>query len=485
MANKSQITNSLLRNILIICLGSLQFGYHMGELNAASQYITCDYLDFENKPNGDGQCILMTSQQFALVTSIFSIGGLAGSFVSGKLADKKGRKVVCLYNSIGFVIGSLVVYFSKNISSFIVGRIILGLASGSSIVLTSLMISEIAPLEIKDSLGTFNQAFINIGILLVQTLSLKWAKPLIWRDLFVFSTIIALCQMALISFMLEETPRWLFNNGNESKARIILAKFRDNSLSHNELTQELYQKQTSNTELEEQNLSSTQLGDVEQQKVTITGWKEYLTAKKYRTSMIFVTIILVGQQLCGINSIILYSAQVITDLSGKNGDSLAKQVNFVISIVNAIFTFVSPKTISIIGRNLSLSLSALFMGICSLVIALSLQFSHLNVLIIFLIFFIIAFALGVGPIPFLIISDLTPLEARSVSQSFGTVNNWLGTFLVSYTFPILADIFGMPIVFSLFSFFAIGFAAIIYFKLPTVSHVDNHHNDDVEHERLL
>lgn len=88
--------------------------------------------------------------------------------------------------------------------------------------------------------------------------------------------------------------------------------------------------------------------------------------------------------------------------------------------------------------------------------------------------FIISFALGVGPIPFAIISDLTPSEARSISQSYGTVVNWVGTFLVSYSFPILAEMFGMATVFSMFALFSIMFAIFIFFKLPT----DKVHRDE-------
>lgn len=483
MTTKNGYTGVLIQNLLIICLGSLQFGYHMGELNAASQYITCGYLNNNTRNTGDGQCIRMNDKDFAMITSIFSLGGLAGSFVSGKLADLKGRKTVSLYNSIIFVIGSLVLYFSNSLFWFITGRIILGIASGSSIVLTSIMIGEIAPLELKDSLGTLNQASINIGILLVQTLSLKWAKPLVWRYLFIFSAFLAVCQFFSVIFWLEETPRWLSNDGKIQNAKDVLETLRNKNFTNRELREEL-NKSVSNTgnSKNQEYGSNPSINNIQEQEPSVVGWSEYLLSRKYRSSVIYVTIILVGQQLCGINSIILYSAKVITDLSGKDGDLLAKQVNFIISVVNAIFTFISPKTIIFFGRNLSLALSALLMGIFSLVIALSLQLGYLNVLILFLILFIVAFALGVGPIPFLIIGDLTPIEARSISQSFGTVNNWLGTFLVSYMFPILADIFGMPIVFSLFAFFAIGFAAIIFFKLPNET-VDN--SDDTDHQRLV
>lgn len=484
MATKNRLTGVLIQNLLIICMGSLQFGYHMGELNAASQYITCSYLGNNTQNTGDGQCIRMNDKDFALVTSIFSIGGLAGSFVSGKLADLRGRKALILYNSIIFLLGSLVLYFSNNLFWFITGRIILGIASGSSIVLTSLMIGEIAPSELKDSLGTLNQGSINIGILLVQTLSLKLAKPLIWRYLFVFSAVLALCQFFFASFCLEETPRWLSDNGNEQKAKEILANLRKENLSNRELSEEFNNSVSRTDNSENQEYGSSQSpSNSQQQEPSVVGWREYLLSSKYRNSVIYVTIILVGQQLCGINAIILYSAKVIRDLSGNDGDLLAKQVNFIISIVNAVCTFISPKTIIFFGRNLSLALSALFMGIFSLVIALSLQLGYLNVLILFLLLFIVAFALGVGPIPFLIIGDLTPIEARSISQSFGTVNNWLGTFLVSYMFPILADIFGMPIVFSLFAFFAIGFAAIIFFKLPDKTANSSSVGDD--HQRLV
>ncbi|XBW34882.1 hypothetical protein QEN19_000446 [Hanseniaspora menglaensis] len=475
--NNIKVSYFLLKNLLIVCAGSLLFGYHMGELNTASKYITCQYLN-ENPNVGDGKCIPMNSNQFALVTSVFSIGGLVGSFLCANIADKHGRKFVCLINSINFVIGSITIQYSKNLIFFIIGRIILGISSGSSIVLTSLVISEIAPIELKDSLGTLNQAFINIGLLLVQCLSMKWAKPLVWKKLFYFSSFVSLFQTLIVFFFLDETPRWLRDNGYKEKAKVVSKKLGFKTLETSNFSQETIVE--ANNSLNH-NSSIEPISYLPDQKRGLVGWKEYLTNKKYRTSVIFVTIILVGQQLSGINSIMLYSTQVITELSGKNGDSLAKKVNLLISVINVIFTCISPKAIDFFGTNQCLSISAFFMSFFSLMIAFSLQFKYLDLLIGFLVCFIIAFALGVGPIPFLIISGLTPFEARSTSQSFGTVNNWLGTFLVSYFFPVFSSVLGTPAVFAIFAFCSLGFSAIIHFKLPN----NNLLADDIEQQRLL
>lgn len=459
MIQDNTVSNTFYVNLLLVCLGSLQFGYHMGVLNSAGPYITCQYQDYSS---ADDVCIPMSSQQFAQVTSIFSVGGLIGSFLAGKLADAKGRKFTSLFNTAGFVIGSLILIYSTNVHLFSVGRLILGISSGSSIVFTSLMITEIAPSHMIDSLGTFNQSFINIGILIVQSLSIKYAKALIWKRLFIVSFVFSVMQFALSVVLLKESTKWLFESNKISQAKDVLRSLRSASISESQFIKDFKYITTDDNDLE--------LSDHPKQ---VIGWKEYLTNSKYKKSAMFVALILIGQQFCGINAIILYSTQVISDLSSKDQADLPTQVNFVISIVNTIFTFISPKTISFFGKKNSLSLSAFFMGISSLLITLSLSFKQLYLLIIFVIAFIICFALGVGPIPFAIISDLNPSEARTVSQSYGTVINWIGTILVSYSFPILAEMLGMSTVFCMFALFSIFFGLFIYSKLPTkASHVE-------------
>lgn len=454
MTSEIKVSNTFYINLLLVCLGSLQFGYHMGALNSAGPYITCKYLDYSSI---DDICIPMDSQQFAQVTSVFSLGGLIGSFFAGKLADLKGRKYASILNALGFVIGSFILIISNNVHSFLLGRWILGVSSGSSIVITSLMITEIAPIHMRDSLGTFNQAFINIGILLVQFLSIRYAKAIIWKSLFKISLVFSIFQVILLTLLLKESTKWLFETNDLIKAKEVLRSLRSSEITEFELLKDFKNITTDNEDLENNTDGSR----------FVIGWKEYLTNSIYKKSALFVAIILVGQQFCGINSIILYSTQLIGDLTSDAQAALPSQVNFGISVVNTVFTFISPKTISIVGKKNSLSLSALCMGITSLLITLCLTTKHLYLLITFVVAFIISFALGVGPIPFAIISDLTPSEARTVSQSYGTVINWIGTFFVSYSFPILADIFGLASVFSLFAIFSIVFSIFIYFKLPT------------------
>lgn len=459
MTHDNKVSTTFYVNLLLVCLGSLQFGYHMGVLNSAGPYITCQYPDHSSV---DDVCIPMSSQQYAQVTSIFSVGGLIGSFIAGKLADAKGRKFTSLFNTIGFIIGSLILIYTTNVNSFLVGRLIMGISSGSSIVFTSLMITEMAPMHMIDSLGTFNQSFINIGILLVQSLSIKYAKALIWKRLFIVSFVFSAIQFALTVALLKESTKWLFENNKISQAKAVLRSLRSASISESNFVKDFKYITADDSDLE--------LNDHPKQ---VIGWSEYLTSSKYKTSAIFVTLILIGQQLCGINAIILYSTQVISDLSSKNKTDLPTQVNFVISIVNTIVTFISPKTISFLGKKNSLSVSAFFMGISSLLITVSLSFKQLYLLITFVIVFIVCFALGVGPIPFAIISDLNPSEARTVSQSYGTVVNWIGTILVSYSFPALAAMLGMSTVFCMFALFSIFFGLFIWFKLPTkAEHAD-------------
>lgn len=131
----SGLTLNLISSVSVICLGSLQFGYHMAELNSPELVLSCKrsqpgpvpYRDSFFGRNGFKQCIPMTPDQIGLVTSIFSIGGLFGSFYVGHLADKYGRKKTSLLHCLLYIIGSTINGLSNTYASLLLGRFICGL----------------------------------------------------------------------------------------------------------------------------------------------------------------------------------------------------------------------------------------------------------------------------------------------------------------------------------------------------------------------
>ncbi|SMN22573.1 similar to Saccharomyces cerevisiae YGL104C VPS73 Mitochondrial protein [Maudiozyma saulgeensis] len=421
------LTRNLLLATAVACLGSIQYGYHIAELNAPEQFLVCPNDSHSSGIiNSSPQCITMTDQQFGAVTSIFSIGGLVGSFFIGNYASKYGRRLTSLYVSVLAFLGSLVMFMAGSFNSLLLGRFIVGISCGSAIVITPLFINEIAPSQWKGALGSMNQLSINLGILLTQTLALPLANLQDWRWLLAVGCILALLN-ALGWWYVGESPQWLVLHEHDTmKASINLAYLRDCSLQT--------AKQEMEQWVESSNNNNSESHDATQE---LTFWG-YITNPTYQRPRLAITLLLVGQQFSGINSIIFYGVKVVSQVVSQ----YAILVNFAISILNVIVTFIAGLIIDRSGRKPLLIVSTLVMSLMSLIISISIISGHSIMLIVSLFGFIIAFALGIGPIPFLIIGELSSAESMEQAQSYGTVCNWLATFVIGYTFPILNNVMG-------------------------------------------
>lgn len=454
------LTRTLIFSTFVTCLGSVQFGYHTAELNAPQSVLSCSEFKIptEGRPyddtwlgrHGMKQCVPLDDMDFGVITAVFCIGGLIGSCFAGPLADAVGRRTASMATSILGLIGSLVLFSSNSYAALFVGRIIVGLASGVYVVITSLFINEICPLELKGAFGSMNQLSINSGILLTQTLALKWADSYRWRWL-MFAGGIA----SVINFILwlgvEESPRWLLSKGHIYGAVRVLHKLRGGSYEAAKQEVQEWESEQSGSATGAQTYSPTK---------PPTPW-EYLRGAAYAKPRMAIAVILTAQQFCGINSIILYGVKVISQLLPDH----AIQVNFAISIINVVMTFVASLIIDRLGRRPLLMGSAAAMGVTALAISIGIKASMAVLLVVSTLLYVTSFALGLGPIPLLIIGELSAPSDIATAQSFGTVCNWLGTFVVAFAFPILHDMLG-GYVYMIFTFVALSFVSWVYRNVP-------------------
>ncbi|CCD25524.1 Vvs1p NDAI_0F02060 [Naumovozyma dairenensis CBS 421] len=470
----STLTTNLLFAIFVTCLGPIQFGYHIAELNAPQQVMSCD--DTATHPNSETgsldthglgwlenhglkQCIPMTDQQIGIVTAMFSIGGLIGSYYAGSLAERYGRKRVNLINNFCFALfGSLCMFTANNVIMLILGRVLVGIAAGVSIVVTSLYINDIAPVEWRGALGTMNQLSINLGILLTQTVALKYADVHSWRWIFFVGAFVALSNFVLW-FKIEESPRWLLGHRDQTSAEKALYKLRN--ATYQEVKQELQSWQRSiDSETDQEAHNSNINNNIHTKKLTLL---QYVKSSEFKKPREAISTILIGQQFCGINSIIFYGVRLVSELLPNQ----AVIINLGLSILNVIFTFISSSVIERFGRKPLLISSASAMSMMSFIIMISIMGEHAKLLVTSIYFYIIAFALGVGPIPFLIIGELSQdgNESKAMAQSYGTVCNWLATFVVGYGFPVLSKYID-GYVYLIFAIFAAWFAWHIKKAIP-------------------
>lgn len=394
----------------------------------------------------------MTPSDIGFVTLVFSIGGVVGSLFAASLSDWLGRKRLTFVNVFFFLLGSILETAAISKNSLAFGRLVSGLGAGACIVNTPVLLNEIADDSVKGFLGSLNQVSVNIGILLTQILGIPWATDFYWRRILGVGAVLAALNIIALIFM-KESPKWLVKKGRISEATATLKSLRKNPLD-SDISYEI-----------EQWVSELQGGAllpgtyVDTVKLVLV--KEYLTLPVYRPLRVVATGLMTAQQFCGINAVVFYGVLIVATLFPTH----AVILNCAISLVNVVVTYHSATVVDSRGRKPLLLTLVSVMGLSAFLVAFStvLGLGSLSVLAIFL--YIGAFAMGMGPIPFLLIAEVSQLCVTSMAQSYGTVMNWLATFVVGYFFPILNETIG-GWVFALFGCVCVGTVVVVGRYLP-------------------
>ncbi|KAK2590281.1 Bifunctional purine biosynthesis protein PurH [Conoideocrella luteorostrata] len=448
--------------IILLCfttLGPLQFGYHLAELNAPQDVITCHKKSIStavrvvswineairtSDKNHDGksgflqECIPMSEAAFATISSMFTVGGLIGALVAGPLASKKGRLFAMMFTSLMYAIGSATESISSSVVAMCFGRLFSGLGAGASTVIVPLYISEIAPPAERGLFGAMTQISINIGIIVTQTLGYFLSYGKAWRFIFSIGACISFVQ-GVGFFVVPESPAWLAAHGDPAKAKRILQRIRGTGFDIQEET--LHWGDDGATlarEPEEEVLLTRPDGAIPPSFSSFSttrhmGFVEVLTDLNTRPAIIAVVGIMVTQQFCGINSIIMYSVSLLADLLPISSALLT----IIISAVNLVMTIACAPLPDRLGRKTCLLISILGQGSSSLALAFSILFGVKVLSAIAVLFFVAFFAVGLGPVPFIMASELVSQEAVGATQSWCLAANYVATFVVAQFFPII------------------------------------------------
>lgn len=454
----SLLTKPLITATIVACLASVQYGYHMSELNGPGEVLSCQasvplpgvaYPGSFFDRMGRVECLSMDEKGLGFVTAIFSIGGLLSSLYAGVLVDLLGRKKLMIFNGVVYIIGSFIETVANNATGMAIGRFVSGLGAGCSIVVTPLFINEITPNELKGFLGSMNQVAINVGILLTQVLAVRWANSIQWRYLLVIGMVLGALNIIAV-FFIDESPKWLISKGRKQEAKQVLTDLR--GINYLGIDDEL-----SSFGIQDRLLPNPNTAN----KIQNISFYSYLTNKTFKNSLIAATALMAGQQFCGVNSIIFYGVSTIRKLV----PDYAVAINCFISLGNAVITFSAAPFIDKYGRKPCLMLSVSIMGLMSALVSLGILQSIPLVTVIATFGYVASFAIGLGPIPFLMLSEVTQLEARGTAQSYGTSINWIATFLVGYLFPIADSLIG-GYVYFIFAFICVIFVLFLKSFLP-------------------
>ncbi|KAM7189848.1 putative metabolite transport protein [Naviculisporaceae sp. PSN 640] len=487
-----EVTPFLVLIIVIATLGPLQFGFHLAELNAPEDVITCrsksasttvrrmlSSITGRDVTTDLIDCIEMTSSDFAAVTAIFTIGGLIGALAAGPITSARGRWLSMQMTAACYLGGSLVETFASSVLSLSIGRFLTGLGAGASTVIVPLYISEVSPPKQRGFFGAFTQISINVGILFTQTLGFFLSHDGAWRWILASGIAIAAAQTIGLLFV-PESPTWTASaKGDMVQARRVLQRIRG---KHANIDEEVFVwGHGAGRVSEEESLLAASENPSANDNVTPRspsasrqqsdrghlGFAQVIRDPLTRPAIIAVVGIMFAQQLCGINSIIMYSVSLLKDLLPTSSALLT----IIISIINLGTTMAASPLPDRLGRKTCLLISILGQGTSSLILALSILLEVKILSAIAVLFFVALFAVGLGPVPFILASELVGPEAVGATQSWALGANYIATFLVAYLFPIINEALnealgGAGWVYFIFAGFALVWAAFIMHNVP-------------------
>lgn len=451
-SNKKQVTLKLMMAVGTAVIGSLQFGYNTGVINAPQKIIESFYNETWFNRYAEHIPLGSLTALWSLSVAIFSVGGIFGSFSVGLFVNRFGRRNSMLIVNVLAFISAALMGFSKLAKSWemlIIGRFIVGLYSGLSTGFVPMYVGEIAPTSLRGALGTLHQLGIVIGILMAQIFGIKeiMGNSTMWPFLLGFTFIPAVVQCALLPFC-PESPRYLLINQNEeAKAKSMLKKLRG--------TEDV------GADMQEMREESRQM--MREKKVTIP---ELFRSSLYRQPIFIAIMLQLSQQFSGINAVFYYS----TDIFEKAGVSEPVYATIGAGVVNTAFTVVSLFIVERAGRRslhlvglMGMAVSSVLMTIAMALIDQVHWMSYVSIAAIFS--FVAFFEIGPGPIPWFIVAELFSQGPRPSAIAVAGFSNWFVNFLVGMCFQYVEDLTG-PYVFIIFTILLLIFFVFTYFKVP-------------------
>lgn len=336
------------------------------------------------------------------------------------------------------MLGSCLATLAGTVPILSIGRFLAGIGAGASTVIVPIYISEIAPPKERGLFGSMTQVTINIGILITQTLGYYFSKGSLWRIILAVGGVLGLVQGLGLCFV-PESPAWLAAHKNPQQAVRTLQRIRGHGSS---IAEEIEDWDVDKNMAEEERLlvdpesrerRSSTTSKASSKSVAHVGFFQVVRDPFYRPAIIVVIGIMCAQQLCGINSIMMYSVSLLHGVLPITSSLLT----IMISVVNLFTTIACAPLADKIGRKACLLLSISGMGTMSLCLALSLRWELKLLSAISVLLFVAFFAAGLGPVPFMMASELVGTEAVGATQSWALGANYVATFLVAQFFPIL------------------------------------------------
>uniref|UniRef100_UPI00398F66BB solute carrier family 2, facilitated glucose transporter member 8 n=1 Tax=Pristiophorus japonicus TaxID=55135 RepID=UPI00398F66BB len=434
-------------------LGPLSFGFVLGYSSPAIP-------ELEANPNPN---LNLDSTQASWFASLVTIGAAVGGIIGGWIVDKIGRKLSLMMCAVPYVSGFTMIIGAQNIWMLYGGRVLTGLASGVTSLVVPVYISETAHPKVRGLLGSCVQLMVVTGIMGAYV----GGMLLTWYWLAVLSSLPPTIMVVLMCFM-PETPRYLLRKNKRAEALNALAWLRGPEVDYE------WECRQIEASCDEQD---TKFALAELKNPTI-----------YKPLLIGIFLMLF-QQLSGINAVMFYAETIFEQANFEN----SSEGSVIVGVVQVVFTAVAALIMDKAGRKLLLAISALIMSISAAVFGVYFKIWQANINnsslhktdiltvqnsvsetvnaptwlpLVCLVVFIAGFALGCGPIPWLVMSEIFPVRARGLASGACVLANWSTAFLVTKEFHDLVENITQYGTFWLFSSFCFMNLLFTIFFVP-------------------
>lgn len=430
---------------VVASLGGLLFGFDMAVISGVLPFVRKQFD--------------LTALQEGWFVSSALVGCIVGVAFSGDLSDRLGRKKLLFLSAFLFLISAVGCALIHSLSLLITFRLVGGLGVGIASIVVPLYLSEIAPANIRGRLVTCYQLAITVGILLAyvtNSLLLSHSESAlssvssslfdliyvseVWRGMFSIGTILAVLFLVGLLFV-PESPRWLMRKGLVSEGLLILKKINNG----------------------EEPAVSTAAQGVEEND---SGSYKELFSPRLRKALLLGILLPLFSQLSGINAIIYYGPTILNDAGIALSNSFLGQIIF--GVANLLFTFIAIWKVDDWGRRPLYIVGTLGATVSLLVTGV---FFYLGMttsvfLIISMTLFLACFAFSIGPLKFVVASEIFPTNIRGKAMGVSIMVMWVADTIMGQLTPVLLREAGSAVTFWVFGFFCLIAFITVYKLLP-------------------
>jgi sugar porter (SP) family MFS transporter len=434
VASQIQVNRGFIWRVSFIAgLGGILYGYDMGIIAAALIFVRDSFG--------------LSTQMQEMVVSIVLVGAMLGAIIGGSVADRIGRRATLLWGGGLFILGSILAPLSPNVFTLIMARLLLGLAIGFTSVTAPVYVSELAPPQSRGRLISLYQFALTVGIALADLVGYWLAGRQAWRWMFGIGALPAVLFLVLV-LTLPESPRWLFAQNKLAEAQSILRTYTDEA----------------GTRLLLEDIQTALQTKMDRR------WSS-LWSPAARGALLIAVGFTILQQVTGINTIIYYGPQIFS-LAGITSNKNAIFATLIVAVTNVLATIVALVLVDRVGRK-----PLLYWGVGGMTASLFLlSYSFHNqatfgsslgmVATVCLVAYIACFAFSMGPIAWILVSEVFPLQIRGRGVAAATIGSGASNFLVSLTFLSLIKAAGNALTFAIYGAFCIFTLLFVRFIVP-------------------